>query len=54
MLQNFIVNVSIHQKPLFLDPYFQNCKNSQASKLFVYLYAQELPLNAYVDVFNGA
>ena len=37
MLQNRI-NVIKRLKPLFLDPYFQFCKYSIASKLFVYLY----------------
>ena len=38
MGQNIIVNVSKLLKPLFLDLYFQYCKYSHASKLFVYLY----------------
>ena len=33
-----IMNVSKHMKALFLDPYFQYCKYSNSSKLFVYLY----------------
>ena len=37
MLQNRIVYVIERLKPLFLDPYFQFCKYSHASKLFVYL-----------------
>ena len=38
VLQNRIVYVTKRLKPLFLDPYFQFCKYSHASKLFVYLY----------------
>ena len=35
--QNIIVNVSKRMKLLFLELYFQYCKYSHASKLFVYL-----------------
>ena len=38
MLQNRVVFLIKRLKPLFLDPYFQFCKYSHASKLFVYLY----------------
>ena len=38
VFQNRIVYVIKRLKPLFLDPYFQFCKYSHASKLFVYLY----------------
>ena len=44
VLQNRIVYVIKRLKPLFLDPYFQFCKYSHASKLFVYLYLHLLLL----------
>ena len=44
MLQNRIVYVIKRLNPLFLDPYFQFCKYSHASKLFVYLYLHLLLL----------
>ena len=44
VLQNRIVYVIKRLKPLFLDQYFQFCKYSHASKLFVYLYLHLLLL----------
>ena len=44
VLQNRIVYVIKHLKPLFLDLYFQFCKYIHASKLFVYLYLHLLSL----------
>ena len=38
VLQNRLVYVIKRLKALFLDPYFQFCKYSHVSKLFVYLY----------------
>ena len=44
VLQKRIVHVIKRLKPLFLDSYFQFCKYSHASKLFVYLYLHLLLL----------
>ena len=35
--QKIMVHVRKRLKPLFLDPFFQYCKYSHASKVFVYL-----------------
>ena len=48
VLQNRIENAIKRLKPLFLDPYFQFCKYSHASKLFVYLY-----LHLFFVIFVG-
>ena len=39
-------------KPLFLGLYFQYCKYSHASKLFVYLYLIETPFNTIANRAN--
>ena len=44
--QNIIVNLSKCLKPPFLGQYFQYCKYSHASKLFVCLYL-------YLDIEHG-
>ena len=49
LCQNIIVNVSKRLKPVFLDPYFQFCKYSHASKCFAYLYKL---INLDDDILN--
>ena len=51
MLQNRIVYVIKRLKPLFLYPYFQFCKYSHASKLFVNLY---FILSFVIVIFVGS